>query len=228
MISLLLHLISWPAAAIALFLFGFAPGAALRLIVLAFPRDDARRRELLAEVYNIPRLDQPFWVVQQLEVALFEGVGGRIKAFIVRHRIRQRVVSGLRSEKDDFLNSTYTVGEHIAGFSLMGTGAYIYIYLHVSKASAVGLTAMGLWFICGVIRAHVFQRYMKRCKHQGVQSSTNRLDRLIVFAAAPPLYLLTAYSFVRDIVVLAEGRVRLAIGSAFSYALSHSGGRGIW
>jgi hypothetical protein len=71
--------VSWPTLAVVLVVYGFAPGALLRLIVLAFPRDDPRREELLAEVYAVPRIERPFWVLEQLEVALFEGLGGRIR-----------------------------------------------------------------------------------------------------------------------------------------------------
>ena len=35
--SVLFQLVSWPMFGIALLVFGFAPGAVLRLIVLAFP-----------------------------------------------------------------------------------------------------------------------------------------------------------------------------------------------
>lgn len=69
---------AWPVLIAALVVFGFAPGAVLRLIVLAFPREDPRRRELLAELHAVPRFDRPFWVVEQLEVALCEGIWGRI------------------------------------------------------------------------------------------------------------------------------------------------------
>ena len=74
------QLLSWPTFGIALLVFGFAPGALLRVIVLAFPPGDPRRRELLAEVYAVPRAERPFWVAQQLEVALFEGLVGRLAA----------------------------------------------------------------------------------------------------------------------------------------------------
>jgi len=70
--------LSWPTFVAALIVFGFAPGAVLRVIVLAFPRDDPRRQELLAEVYAVPRAERPFWVVQQLEVAIFEGLRDRL------------------------------------------------------------------------------------------------------------------------------------------------------
>jgi hypothetical protein len=71
-------ILSWKTFLVSLLVFGFAPGAVLRLIVLAFHRDDPRRREALAELYRVPRLERPYWVVQQLEVALFEGVWERI------------------------------------------------------------------------------------------------------------------------------------------------------
>jgi hypothetical protein len=71
-------LISWPTFIAALILYGFAPGALLRVICLAFHRDDPRREELRAELYAVPRLERPFWVLEQLEVALFEGIGNRV------------------------------------------------------------------------------------------------------------------------------------------------------
>jgi len=67
-----------PALLLGLLVFGFAPGALLRLLVLAFHRDDPRRSELLAELHAVPRLERPFWVLEQLEVALFEGMWERI------------------------------------------------------------------------------------------------------------------------------------------------------
>src|SRR5215831_11420635 len=69
--------------AIALFVFGFAPSTVLRLAVLLFPRDDPRRRELRGELYAVPRVERPFWVIEQLEVALFEGLRSR---FATRRR----------------------------------------------------------------------------------------------------------------------------------------------
>jgi hypothetical protein len=82
MSSLISQVISWPVFLVALLVFGFAPGAVLRLIVLAFPRDDPRRRELLGELYAVPRVERPFWVFQQLEIALIEGLGSRLRKAI--------------------------------------------------------------------------------------------------------------------------------------------------
>jgi len=69
---------SWPMLVLALFVFGFAPGLMLRLIVLAYSRDDPRRHELRGELYHVPRFERPFWVMEQLELALVEGLGQRI------------------------------------------------------------------------------------------------------------------------------------------------------
>jgi uncharacterized protein YegJ (DUF2314 family) len=71
-------IVSWKALLVALLVFGFAPGAALRVIVLAFHRDDPRRKEMLGELHRVSRWERPFWVVEQLEVALFEGVWERL------------------------------------------------------------------------------------------------------------------------------------------------------
>jgi hypothetical protein len=80
MMSLIYHVLAWPTFFLALLVFGFAPGAALRLIVLAYKRDDPRRQELLSELYAVPRIGRPFWVAQQLETALFDGLRGRLAA----------------------------------------------------------------------------------------------------------------------------------------------------
>lgn len=78
----------WPGLGpffLALLIFGFLPGAVVRVIAgLAFTRDDPRRAEMIAEVYEVPRWARPMWVFQQLEVALFEGVGPRLKRFAIR------------------------------------------------------------------------------------------------------------------------------------------------
>ncbi len=76
--ELLDAIVSWRTFLVALLVFGFAPGALLRLIVLAFPRDDPCRSELLAELHAVPRLERPFWVFEQLEVALSEGIWERV------------------------------------------------------------------------------------------------------------------------------------------------------
>lgn len=69
----------WPLLALALLVFGFAPRLILRLLVLAFPRGDPRRDEVLGELDAVPYKDRPLFVAEQFEVALIEGFGGRIR-----------------------------------------------------------------------------------------------------------------------------------------------------
>jgi hypothetical protein len=80
MAELLEAVASWPSLLMVIVVFGFAPGFCLRLIVLAYPRSDPRRRELIAELYAVPRIQRPLWVAEQLEVALFEGLSHRASA----------------------------------------------------------------------------------------------------------------------------------------------------
>lgn len=101
------HVIAWPAFGLALLVFGFAPGAVLRLIVLAFSRDDPRRRELLAELYAVPRIERPFWVAEQLEVALFEGLRGRLRNWRAQ-RVRPATMIG---SLDGFGEITLLIGD---------------------------------------------------------------------------------------------------------------------
>jgi hypothetical protein len=88
--GLITHVIAWPTLLASLLVFGFAPGAVLRVIVLAFRRDDPRRTELLAELPHVPRIERPFWVCEQLEVALFEGLASRVAALITWKRNGRR------------------------------------------------------------------------------------------------------------------------------------------
>ncbi|GAB2516255.1 NB-ARC domain-containing protein [Nocardia heshunensis] len=84
----------WRALVLVLCVYGFAPGFLLRVVVLLYPREDARRRELIAELYVVPRWNRPFWVFEQLETALFEGIALRATATAAflrrRHAGRKR------------------------------------------------------------------------------------------------------------------------------------------
>jgi hypothetical protein len=98
--EMIIAVVSWPALVILLLVFGFAPGAVLRLLVRAFHRDDLRRQEMLAEIHAVPRLERPFWVAEQLEVAISEGIWGRI-VWAATGRIihRWRLGSGVESNR---------------------------------------------------------------------------------------------------------------------------------
>lgn len=95
MVEQLEALASWKPLLLAVFAFGFAPGCCLRIIVLAYPRDDPRRAELIAELYTVPRIQRPLWVAEQLEVALFEGLAHRATSMTSIKRIRLRDYAGL-------------------------------------------------------------------------------------------------------------------------------------
>lgn len=104
MAGLLETVASWRSLLLVIVVFGFAPGFFLRLIVLAYPRDDPRRDELIAELYAVPRIQRPLWVAQQLEVALFEGFGHRISVTIrrltdLRRARAQAAQRGVRVQK---------------------------------------------------------------------------------------------------------------------------------
>lgn len=99
--DLLTPLNAIPLFLLALVVFGLAPGLVLRLVVLAFHRDDPRRDELLAELRAVPRWDRPFWVFEQLEVALVEGLGERIAWALTGRVIRRwHLESGVQFNRD--------------------------------------------------------------------------------------------------------------------------------
>ena len=77
-------------------IFGLFPGVALRLIVLLYPKDDLRRRELVAELYTLDRLQRIEWVFQQLETALFEGLSRRLAQRRERRHLEQAEDPGLQ------------------------------------------------------------------------------------------------------------------------------------
>jgi len=76
-----------PAFLTALLVFGFAPGFVLRLIVKLYPKNDPRRRELVAELYALPHLMRPIWVAEQIETAMFEGASARTS----RRRVKPKL-----------------------------------------------------------------------------------------------------------------------------------------
>ena len=101
MAELMQAIASWPSLLVVVVVFGLAPGLCLRLIVLAYPRGDPRRAELVAELYAVPRIQRPLWVAEQLEVALFEGLGHRIstaRRWRAHVRAESRAQAGLAEQ----------------------------------------------------------------------------------------------------------------------------------
>lgn len=98
--KLLDSLASWPTLLLAIAFYGFAPGFLLWLIVLTYEREDPRRTELVAELHAVPRLKRPFWVAEQMETALFDGLAPRIKwALTGRIILRWNLRSGVKQNR---------------------------------------------------------------------------------------------------------------------------------
>ncbi|MFI6365240.1 hypothetical protein ACIBG0_21085 [Nocardia sp. NPDC050630] len=75
--------------------FGFCPGFILRLLVKVYPKDDARRRELPAELYAMNLLLRPFWVAQQFETVIFEGTSLRYGGWKINRKEKQMAIDSL-------------------------------------------------------------------------------------------------------------------------------------
>lgn len=85
--------------AISLLVFGLAPGLVLALIVRLIPDLD-RRAELQAELYAVQRWERPYWVLEQLEVAIRVGLFPRAMWRWSRHVWhRASLQSGLDSHR---------------------------------------------------------------------------------------------------------------------------------
>jgi hypothetical protein len=88
MLELLAELIRMQSILALLLIFGFLPGLVLRLVVLLYPKGHPRRGELIGELYARPRWERPWFVAEQLEVALSEGLPTRVRP-IARALIRR-------------------------------------------------------------------------------------------------------------------------------------------
>lgn len=76
------HLASWPALGAffgVVVVFGFLPGFTLRLLVKLYPPGHVRRDQLPADMYELPRHKRWFFVAEQLETVLFEGLPARLR-----------------------------------------------------------------------------------------------------------------------------------------------------
>jgi hypothetical protein len=202
MSDLLIHLLSWKALLVVVAVFGFVPGAALRLIVLAFPRSDPRRRELLAELHAVPRLERPIWIAEQLEVALAEGVAGRLARVWRRLAPGRRVAERWRREKDDFLNARYTIGYSLATLSYL----LVFVYIALLAPGIAEAVACIPWAVLGTMMARAHQQTKKRLPPREPLPASE-LDRKVFIVTGPAVYAATVYMLVHDVIELASGRV---------------------
>lgn len=200
--GLLTQLLSWKALLGVVTVFGFVPGAALRFIVLAFPRSDPRRRELLAELRAVPRAERPVWVAEQLEVALAEGVAGRLARVWRRVALSRRLSERWRREKDDFLSARYTIGYTLATSSYFVVFAYIALLV---PGIAKGIVSIS-WVVLGAVMARIHAQTKKRLP-PGEPLPASELDWKVFIVAGPAVYVATVYMMVHDTIELASGHV---------------------
>jgi len=80
MAELIEHIVSWPTFLCAVVVFSLVPGVVLYFAVILYPRDHPRRRKMVDDLATVPRWERPFWVTEQLVIAIFEGVPLRAKA----------------------------------------------------------------------------------------------------------------------------------------------------
>lgn len=90
MTEILAAALTLPTLGTALLVWGLAPGFVNRLFARLYPMRDERRREMVAELYAVPRWEQPFWVAQQAERAISEGLPARLH----QREERRRLASG--------------------------------------------------------------------------------------------------------------------------------------
>lgn len=84
MTGLLSFLAAPRTIAVALLILLVAPSLVVRCLVRIYPYDDPRRVELLAELPAVPFSERPFWVLEQVETILLDGLPSRVR------RLRQR------------------------------------------------------------------------------------------------------------------------------------------
>lgn len=123
------------AFGLSLLIFGFAPGMVLALIVKLIPDED-RRRELQAELYEVPRWERPYWVAQQFEVALRLGVFPRIEWYwgkYVWHR--GKIESGVERNRQS--PDTFWIPDEEEK-ALVGPGSIVKLMWHVPRLEMSG------------------------------------------------------------------------------------------
>jgi Uncharacterized protein conserved in bacteria (DUF2314) len=84
---------NWKLALLIIFSFAIFPQWVLRLLLLTYPRDDPRRKELLGELYPIKYYKRPFWVAEQFETALAEAIWPNF-VWMLTGRVIHRVTLG--------------------------------------------------------------------------------------------------------------------------------------
>lgn len=100
MTEILSILASPRALAIGLLLLLMAPGLFARCLVRVYPNDDPRRVELLAELRAVPFSERPFWVLEQVETVLVDGLPSRVRRLRQRRSQRRSLRARLLASSD--------------------------------------------------------------------------------------------------------------------------------
>lgn len=103
-------------ALLAIAVFGVFPGLSARVLSKAYPRRDPRRKEMVAEVYAVPRMERLLWVGEQLERVLTEALPARLAE---RRESRPRVQARnpvARPERTHWSEHEYLRPGHYAAF----------------------------------------------------------------------------------------------------------------
>lgn len=124
---------------VALIVFAFLPGLTLRFVVRLYPKGHPRRKELLGELYARPYWERPFFVAQQFETAICEGVPSRVIAVSPTLRAQARLMSiylaarvvGLAAAMCSLLQ--FLLG---AGLFVGNAGALLYLTALISRIEA--------------------------------------------------------------------------------------------
>lgn len=142
--------LTWVSALVIILIFGFAPRLLTRILSFAFPKDDPRREELVGEVDAIPYRSRPFFVAEQLEVALIEGIGGRLRLLWIKNiTYRWSLGDGVmmnNQHPDSFHipnsaeKSSVKIGDHVKISFITRVGEGERIWVRVTKISPRGFT----------------------------------------------------------------------------------------
>jgi len=97
--------------------FGFMPGLVLNLGVLIYPKDHPRRKELIAELHEVPYFKRAFWVFYALQLAVTEGISARID--VIRDRRFYRLCDRREAVLQDLNRqlANFTGDYHVEAYS---------------------------------------------------------------------------------------------------------------
>lgn len=98
--ELIAEFADWKLFLLAIFIYAICPQWVLRLLVRVYAEDDPRRHELLGELYAVAYIKRPFWVAEQFETVLADGVWPRFMWMLTgRVILRWKLGNGVKRHK---------------------------------------------------------------------------------------------------------------------------------